>query len=89
MDMAFFTRSRAAAERRDPAPADFAMFVAALQSEQRASAAARAASSRGAPQPVRLPVAEIVLGGPACSEALRSQRGSFNPALAATGVKSP
>ena len=82
MDESFQLRAKRLLGKSEPAPLDFTMLTATLATQAAASEAARAQARAGvcaAPAPAD-PLGEIVLGGPARSEAASAQRGCFNRA---------
>jgi hypothetical protein len=82
MDESFQLRARRLLGRSEPAALDFSVLTATLNAQAAASEAARAQARAGAfPAPAPAdPLGEIVLGGPARSEAASAQRGCFNRA---------
>ena len=82
MDESFQLRARRLLGAREPAPLDFSVLSATLSAQAAASEAARAQARAGAaaaPAPDD-PLGEILVGGPAWSEAASAQRGCFNRA---------
>jgi len=82
MDESFQLRARRLLGKSAPAPLDFSLLSATLMAQAAASETARAqarACTASAPAPAD-PLGEIVLGGPARSEAASAQRGCFNRA---------
>ena len=80
MDESFQLRARRLLDKSAPAPLDFSVLSATLSAQAAASEAARAQARAGAsaaPAPAD-PLGEIVLGGPAWSEAASAQQGCFN-----------
>ena len=86
MDLTFFRRAEQRFASRTAAHLDFGLLSAMLQTQQRASAAARALAHFAAAPAIRDPIAEILLAGPGWRRAAAVQGGSFNPALARRGA---
>jgi hypothetical protein len=81
MDESFQLRAKRLPGEREPARLDFSVLSATLAAQAAASEAARAQAlaASSAPAPAD-PLGEIVLGGPARTEAASAQRGCFNRA---------
>jgi len=80
MDETFQMRARRLLDKSEPAPLDYSMLRATVAAQAAASEAARAQARAGAaaaPAPAD-PLGEIVLGGPAWTEAASAQQGCFN-----------
>ena len=86
MDLTFFRRAEQRFASRTAAQLDFGLLSAMLQTQQRASTAARVLAHFAAAPSVRDPIAEILLAGPGWRRAAAAQGGCFNPALARKGA---
>jgi hypothetical protein len=82
MDLNFFRRAEQRFASRTAAPLDFGLLVAMLQSQQAASAAARAQAAWVSAPRLQDPLVELLLGGPMWRRAVAAQAGCFNPAYA-------
>ena len=85
MDLGFFRHAQTRFAGRTAARLDYRVLVATLEAMQSSSAAARAVRDLGSiseAAPRHDGLVELILGGSGWRDAIRSQRGSFNPAAA-------
>jgi hypothetical protein len=82
MDLSFFRRAEQRFAGRTAAGVDYGMLVAMLQTQQAASAAARAQALWASVPSLADPLVELLLAGPGWRGAVAAQRGCFNPAFA-------